>query len=119
MKGVQSTGVAGTIKHFVGNESEFQRMTIRSDIPERALRELYLMPFERAVRQGHVMALMTGYNRLGGRFMADHQRLLTRVLQLAERVGSFADPLIPAEREDELPEHRAPIRLLARLARCC
>ncbi len=48
--GLQSRGVSATVKHFVGNESEFERMTISSEIPERALRELYLLPFEAAVR---------------------------------------------------------------------
>lgn len=81
IKGVQSQGVAATIKHFVGNESEFERLTASSDIPERALRELYLVPFERAVKEAGVMAVMTGYNRVDGTFMADHERLVNRVLR--------------------------------------
>jgi beta-glucosidase len=81
VRGVQSRGVAATIKHFVGNESEYQRMSISSDIGERALRELYLLPFERAVKEGGVMALMTAYNRLDGVFAADHRRLLQQVLR--------------------------------------
>jgi beta-glucosidase len=177
VRGLQSTGVAATIKHYVGNESEFQRMSMSSDIPERALRELYLLPFERAVKEAGVMAVMTGYNRVHGSFMADHRRLVNdvlreewgfngmvisdwgaehdtvqsvlagcdlempgptrergaklvdavrqghltadavrvcarRVLQLADRLGSFADPLIPAERADDLPAHRSLIRRL-------
>ena len=177
VRGLQSAGVAATIKHYVGNESEHQRMSMSSDIPERALRELYLLPFERAVKEAGVMAVMTGYNRVDGSFMADHRRLVTevlreewgfdglvmsdwmathdtvqsvlagcdlempgptrergaklvtavhdgrvaadavracarRVLQLADRLGSFADPVIPAERADDLPEHRALIRRL-------
>ncbi len=81
VRGVQRRGVAATIKHFAGNESEYQRMSISSDIPERALRELYLLPFERAVREGGVRAVMTGYNRVDGIFMADHQRLVRDVLR--------------------------------------
>jgi beta-glucosidase len=81
IRGVQSQGVAATIKHFVGNESEFQRMSMSSDIPERALRELYLLPFERAVKEAGVMAVMTAYNRLDGTFAADHRRLVTEVLR--------------------------------------
>lgn len=81
IKGVQSTGVGATIKHFVGNDSEYQRMHISSDIPERALRELYLLPFERAIKEASVMCVMTGYNRIGGIYMADHVRLITSVLR--------------------------------------
>jgi beta-glucosidase len=81
VRGLQSTGVAATIKHYVGNESEYQRMSMSSDIPERALRELYLVPFERAVKEAGVMAVMTGYNRVDGTFMADHRRLVTEVLR--------------------------------------
>lgn len=81
IRGVQSEGVAATIKHFVGNESEYQRMHISSDISERALRELYLLPFERAVKEAGVMAVMTAYNRLDATFAADHHRLVAKVLR--------------------------------------
>jgi beta-glucosidase-like glycosyl hydrolase len=81
VRGLQSTGVAATIKHYVGNESEHQRMSMSSEIPERALRELYLLPFERAVKEAGVMAVMTGYNRVDGSFMADHRHLVTKVLR--------------------------------------
>jgi len=81
VRGVQSTGVAATIKHFVGNESEYQRMSMSSDIPERALRELYLLPFERAVKEAGVMAVMTAYNRVNGIFCADQQRMVQQILR--------------------------------------
>ena len=81
IRGVQSGGVAATIKHYVGNESEYQRMSMSSDIPERALRELYLLPYERAVKEAGVMAVMTAYNRIDGVFAADHRRLLQQVLR--------------------------------------
>ena len=80
VRGVQSEGVACCIKHFVGNDTEFQRMTISSDIDERTLRENYLVPFEVAVRAG-VYSVMTGYNRLNGVFCADHEWLLRTVLR--------------------------------------
>jgi beta-glucosidase len=51
VRGVQSRGVGACVKHFAGNESEFERNTIDSVIGERALRELYLVPFETAVRE--------------------------------------------------------------------
>ena len=75
--GLQSRGVSATLKHFVGNESEFERMTMSSEIPERALRELYLLPFEAAVRAG-VWAVMCSYNKLGGTYASEHKRFLNR-----------------------------------------
>lgn len=78
--GVQSKGVACCVKHFVGNDTEFQRMTISSEIDERTLREVYLQPFERAVSAG-VKSIMTGYNRLNGVFCADNEWLLRTVLR--------------------------------------
>lgn len=80
VEGVQSQGVACCIKHFVGNDTEYQRMTISSEIDERTLREVYLLPFEMAVDQG-VRAVMTGYNRLNGIFCSDHEWLITEVLR--------------------------------------
>lgn len=46
IQGVQSQGVAATIKHYVGNDAEFERMSMDSQIGERALREVYLKPFQ-------------------------------------------------------------------------
>ena len=78
--GLQSRGVSATLKHFVGNESEFERMTMSSEIPERALRELYLLPFEAAVKAG-VWAVMCSYNKLGGTYASENKRLLTEILR--------------------------------------
>jgi beta-glucosidase len=81
VKGVQSRGVAATIKHFAGNESEFERTTISSEIDERTLREIYLPPFEAAVRRAGVWAVMTAYNKVNGTFASEHPWLLTEVLR--------------------------------------
>lgn len=82
IEGVQGEGVAATVKHFVGNESEIERFTISSDIDERALREIYLPPFEAAVKRAGVRAVMSSYNRLNGTFTSDNAWLLTQVLRV-------------------------------------
>ncbi|PDT02559.1 glycosyl hydrolase [Rhizobium chutanense] len=79
--GVQGEGIAATIKHFAGNESEIERQTMSSDIDERTLREIYLSPFEQAVRRAGVMAVMSSYNRLNGTYTSEHHWLLTEVLR--------------------------------------
>ncbi len=79
--GLQENGVAATVKHFVGNESEIQRTTASSEIDERTLRELYLFPFEAAVREAGVWALMASYNRLNGTYTSEDRWLLTDVLR--------------------------------------
>jgi beta-glucosidase len=86
VRGVQSEGVGCCIKHFVGNDTEYERMTISSDIDERTLREMYLVPFEVACRPvadggAGVMAVMTGYNRLNGTFCSESSALLRDVLR--------------------------------------
>jgi len=81
IRGVQSRGVAATVKHFVGNEAEFERTTVTSQIDERALRELYLVPFELAVKEGGVLAVMTSYNRVNGSWVAEDPHLLGQVLR--------------------------------------
>jgi beta-glucosidase len=81
IRGVQSRGVSATVKHYVGNDSEFERMTISSDIGERALREIYLVPFEAAVRQAGTWALMTAYNKVNGVFAGEHPRLIRDILK--------------------------------------
>jgi beta-glucosidase len=81
IRGLQAEGVAATVKHYAGNESEYQRFTISSDIPERALRELYLLPFEMAVKDGGAWAVMSAYNQLNGTYCSEHKRLLTDMLR--------------------------------------
>jgi beta-glucosidase len=65
IRGVQSQGVAATAKHYIGNEQEFDRHNLSSNIDERTLRELYLKPFAMAVRSG-VWCVMDSYNLLNG-----------------------------------------------------
>ena len=77
IRGVQSEGVAATVKHLAGNESERERMTADSVIDERTLREIYLLPFEMAVRDGDVRAVMTAYNRLNGIWCGENAPLLS------------------------------------------
>jgi beta-glucosidase len=74
--GVQSQGIACTAKHFVANDSEFERMTISSEVDERTLREIYLVPFEAAVTEAGTWALMTAYNRVNGTYMSENGSLI-------------------------------------------
>jgi beta-glucosidase len=79
--GLQGQGIGATIKHFVGNESEIERTTISSEIDERSLREIYLIPFEWAVKKADTWGVMSSYNRLNGTFTSEHNWLLTDVLR--------------------------------------
>ncbi|MEO6653105.1 MAG: glycoside hydrolase family 3 C-terminal domain-containing protein [Ilumatobacteraceae bacterium] len=81
IRGVQSQGVVTTVKHFVGNECETDRQSSNSVIGERALRELYLVPFEYAVKRGRTLGVMTAYNRVNGDYCNDQRGLLTDVLR--------------------------------------
>jgi beta-glucosidase len=81
IQGLQEEGVAATVKHFAGNESEYQRFTINSVIAERPLRELYLRPFELAVKEGGTWAVMSAYNKLNGTYCSENKRLLTTILR--------------------------------------
>jgi beta-glucosidase len=81
VRGLQGEGVIATIKHLAGNETEFERYSIDSVVDERALRELYLVPFELAVTEGGALAVMTAYNRLNGRYCAEDRALLEGILR--------------------------------------
>ncbi|NNE74663.1 MAG: beta-glucosidase, partial [Acidimicrobiales bacterium] len=81
VRGVQSRGVATTAKHFVANDSEFERNTIDSQVDERTLREVYLVPFEKVVTEAEAWGIMSSYNRLNGTYASEHHWLLTTVLR--------------------------------------
>ncbi|MGW7193836.1 glycoside hydrolase family 3 protein, partial [Streptomyces sp. NPDC054838] len=74
IRGIQSRGVAATAKHYVANDSETQRLTLDVRIGERVLRELYLAPFEAAVRAG-VWVVMSAYNKVNGTAMSENPLL--------------------------------------------
>lgn len=74
VRGMQRNGVAATPKHFVANDSETERYTVDVQVDERALRELYLLPFERAVEAG-AWALMSAYNAVEGVTMSENDLL--------------------------------------------
>ncbi len=80
IQGVQSQGVAATMKHFVANEQEFSRTKINSEVDERTLRELYLKPFEMAVKAGAWCA-MDSYNPLNGIHTTENDWLNNKVLK--------------------------------------
>lgn len=79
--GIQSQGVVATIKHYAGNNSEYDRRQLDSEIAPRPLHEIYLRAFEMAVKQGHVGAVMSSYNLLDGDYMAENRALVSGVLK--------------------------------------
>ncbi|MEV6999562.1 glycoside hydrolase family 3 C-terminal domain-containing protein [Streptomyces sp. NPDC093982] len=81
VNGVQSGGVGTTVKHFVANDAETERFTVNNLVSERALRELYLAPFEIIVENAHPWGIMTAYNTVNGTTMSEHQYLVNEVLR--------------------------------------
>ena len=80
-KGIQKVGVAATPKHFVCNDQEHQRMAYDAIITERALREIYLMPFQIAIRDADPWALMTAYNKVNGIHNSEHPKIVKGILR--------------------------------------
>ena len=81
IQGMQSQGVSATAKHFMGNNSEFDRHNTDSIIDERTMREIYLPAFEAAVKQGHVRSVMDSYNLTNGSHMTQNGYLNNEVLK--------------------------------------
>ena len=81
VRGVQAGGVACCIKHFACNDQEHERMTISAEVDERTLHEVHLAPFEAAVRQAGVWAVMTAYNKVNGVWCGEQPDLIDRVLR--------------------------------------
>lgn len=132
VRGVQENGVGATPKHYVANDYETERFTASTEVSERALRELYLLPFEKAVVDARAWLVMSAYNAVNGVTASEHELLETplnsewgfdgvvisdwtavRSLAAAEAaqdlvmpgpVGPWGDALVAAVRDGRVPE---------------
>ena len=81
VSGIQSRRVIATIKHFMGNNQEFDRHNLSSDMDERTMREIYLPAFEAAVKEAKAGAVMDSYNLVNGTHMTQNDYLNNRILK--------------------------------------
>src|SRR3989440_9063395 len=79
IRGLQREGVGASLKHYVCNDEEFERFSINSEVRERALREIYLLPFQTAVREAQPWTIMAAYNLVNGIPASEHHYVLTEV----------------------------------------
>ncbi len=79
--GLQQEGVGASLKHYVCNDEEFERFSISSQVRERALREMYLLPFQAAVREAQPWTIMAAYNLVNGIPASQHRYLVTEILR--------------------------------------
>ncbi|MCD8022464.1 MAG: glycoside hydrolase family 3 C-terminal domain-containing protein [Lachnospiraceae bacterium] len=79
--GMDRYSISGTMKHFCANNQEYRRHEVCGVISERALREIYLKPFEMGVRSGHTRSIMTTYGPVNGIWTAGNYDLNTTILR--------------------------------------
>lgn len=80
-KAIQARGLIAMPKHYAANEQETNRMKIQTSVDRQTLRELYLLPFEMAVKDGKAAAIMCAYNYVNGQSSCESKELLTDVLR--------------------------------------
>ncbi len=81
IRAAQQNGVACCLKHFVLNDQETDRFAVNVNVSERAMREIYLYPFQRAVADAHVWTIMGSYNFWKGTHCCQHDELLNGILK--------------------------------------
>ena len=81
VKGARSRGVYCQVKHFCVNDQETNRSGVCTWLTEQALREIYLKPFEIAVKEGGAMGIMSSFNRVGSLWTGGDYRLCTEILR--------------------------------------
>lgn len=81
IKNAQKNGIGTSLKHFACNNQEYKRFNSDSILDDRTLREIYLAPFEIAVREGKPKTVMCAYNKINGIYCSDNKELLTHILR--------------------------------------
>lgn len=128
VKAIQAKGLIGMAKHFVGNEQETNRMNIRETIDSQVLREIYMLPFEMAVKDGKTASIMCAYNYVNGSSSCENKENLTHVLRddwgftgyvqsdffsMKSTVGTMQAGM---DHEMPIPQYWAPAKLTPALA---
>jgi len=81
IRAVQAEDVSSCAKHFAANDQEWERGTINVEVDERTLREIYLRPFEAAVKEAGVRTVMSAYNKVRGQWCSENDYLLNKILK--------------------------------------
>lgn len=81
IRGIQSTGVQAALKHFVCNDQEHKRNAVQVMVTQRALREIYALPFQLAIRECPPGAIMAAYNGVNGKSCSENSLLLQEMLR--------------------------------------
>ncbi|MGB4871438.1 MAG: glycoside hydrolase family 3 C-terminal domain-containing protein [Candidatus Promineifilaceae bacterium] len=110
--GLQSQGVGACIKHFVCNDSEFERHSMSSEVAERPLREIYLEPFRIALEKAQPWTIMSSYNRINGVWASENSALLRDILKgewgfdglvISDWYGSYTEQVAAGGLDLEMP----------------
>jgi beta-glucosidase len=81
IEGIQSQGVVATAKHYMGNNQEWERYKVSSDMDERTMHEIYLPAFEASVKEAGAGAVMDSYNLVNGEHATQNHHLNTEILK--------------------------------------
>jgi beta-glucosidase len=120
INGLQDEGVGACVKHYLCNDQEFERHSLSSDVTERAMREIYLLPFEGAVKDARTWSVMSSYNRVNGTWVSEHDYLLLDLLKgewqfdglvISDWYGTYTSEVISSGLDLEMP---GPARWMAK-----
>lgn len=112
IRGLQAEGVGACVKHYLCNDQEYDRHFLSSDVTERAMREIYLPPFEGAVLEAQSWSVMSSYNRINGTWASENDRLLVDVLKeewgfdglvISDWYGTYSSEVVSGGLDLEMP----------------